>query len=71
MFLVKNTIKRFFSYYLDIVQNTFYKDRGARVRFTKLSNVLAKDFPTQKIEKLKYTLKSKWLSANNNYDLYL
>lgn len=47
--------------FLDIVQNTFYKDRGAKVRFMKLSNFLAKEFPPDKLENLKFMLTSKWL----------
>lgn len=60
MLFLKYTYNSLLSFHLDIVQNTFYKDCGARVRFTKLSNVLAKEFPPQKLENLKFTLTSKW-----------
>lgn len=55
-------------YYLEIVENTLYKDHGASVRFTKLNSILAKQFPLKKLEDLKFLLNSKcfllltWLS---------
>lgn len=40
----------------DIVKNTVYKDHGASLRFAKLCNILADQFPPKKVEHLKFLL---------------
>lgn len=50
-----------FSFCLDNAEETPYNDHGASVRFTRLNNILADQFPPEKVEKLKFLLKSKWL----------
>lgn len=69
MLFLKETYDSLLSLHLDNVQNTFYKDRGARVRFTKLSNSLAQEFPPQKLKKLKLTLTSKLFFTSYSNDL--
>ncbi|XP_052710846.1 uncharacterized protein LOC128185240 [Crassostrea angulata] len=49
----------------DNVKETPYNDHGASVRFTRLNNILADEFPLEKVEKLKFVLKSKWLFLFN------
>lgn len=53
-------------YHLEIVENTLYKDHGASVRFIKFNNILAKQFPLQKLEDLKFSLISKYILLMNH-----
>lgn len=46
----------FVFYRLGVVENTLYDDSGAGVRFTKLNNTLANQFPPEKLEHLKFLL---------------
>lgn len=45
---------------LDNREETPYNDHEASVRFTKLNNILAEQFPPEQVEKLKFLIKSKW-----------
>lgn len=50
---------------LDNVKEMLYNDYGVSVRFIRLNNILVDEFFFEKVEKLKFLLKSKWLFLFN------
>lgn len=53
------------SFYLDTVENTIYNDDGEIFKFTMLSSTLVKHFPSEKLDKLKFLIKSKFSHLYN------
>lgn len=49
------------TFYLDSVENTIYNDDGEDFKFTMLNSTLVKHFPQQKLDYLKFLIKSKCL----------